>query len=105
MAKRTKHSDAEIAAKLAKASELQRQGKARSEIARALGISIMTLHRWRKMSASQGSASSDVVTADNKVGDLSALEFENSRLRQLVTDLLLQKIDLEEALKRRKQQR
>jgi transposase-like protein len=29
---------------------LATQGKLQSEIARTLGVSVMTLHRWRKMS-------------------------------------------------------
>src|SRR5262249_33893512 len=44
----TKHSPAEIAAKLRQADELAVQGKRRSEILRSLGISPMTYHRWRK---------------------------------------------------------
>jgi hypothetical protein len=48
MTKKRKHSNAEIAAKLAEAEGLATQGKLQSEIARALGVSVMTLHRWRK---------------------------------------------------------
>jgi hypothetical protein len=35
-------------AKLAQANELATQGKLQSEIARTLGVSVMTLHRWHK---------------------------------------------------------
>ena len=42
------HSKSEVAANLAKADELASQGKLQSEIARTLGVSVMTLHRWRK---------------------------------------------------------
>jgi transposase-like protein len=42
-----KKSRAEIAKKLAQANRLARQGKLQSEIARTLGVSVMTLHRWR----------------------------------------------------------
>ena len=48
MAKKGKHSKTEIAAKLAQAGDLAAQGKLQSEIARTLGVSVMTLHRWRK---------------------------------------------------------
>ena len=48
MTKKRKRSKAEIAAKLAEADDLVTQGKLQSEIARALGVSVMTLHRWRK---------------------------------------------------------
>jgi hypothetical protein len=48
MAKKKRHSRAEIATKLAQANELATQGKLQSEIARTLGVSVVTLHRWRK---------------------------------------------------------
>jgi transposase-like protein len=48
MAKKTKHSKAQIARKLAEANDLAEQGKSQSEIARTLGVSVMTLYRWRK---------------------------------------------------------
>jgi hypothetical protein len=55
MAKKARHSGAAIAAKLAQADDLPTQGKLQSEIARTLGVSVMTLHRWRKMPpAAQG---------------------------------------------------
>ena len=103
MAKKKKHSRVEIATKLAKANDLATQGKLQSEIARTLGVSVMTLHRWRK--APPGPRSALVATHEagqpnrlRRGGDLIAeLQLENSRLRQLVTDLLLEKIKLEEA--------
>src|SRR5262245_46466652 len=42
------HSRVEVATKLAQANDLARQGKLKSEIARMMGVSVMTLHRWRK---------------------------------------------------------
>jgi putative transposase len=53
MAKRKRHSSMEIATKLAQANDLAMQGKLQSEIARALGVSVMTLHRWRTREASE----------------------------------------------------
>jgi transposase-like protein len=50
MAKKKRHSRVEIATKLAQANDLATQGKLQSEIARTLGVSVMTLHRWRKAS-------------------------------------------------------
>jgi transposase-like protein len=95
----------EIATKLTQANDLATQGKPQSEIARTLGVSVMTLHRWRK--APPGPQPALVVTgearaparargADDRIGEL---QLENSRLRRLVTDLLLEKIKLEEAAK------
>jgi hypothetical protein len=50
MAKKERHSRAKIATKLAQANDLATQGKLQSEIARMLGVSVMTLRRWRKAS-------------------------------------------------------
>src|SRR6516162_6014706 len=97
MTKKRKHSNAEIAAKLAEAEGLATQGKLQGEIARALGVSVMTLHRWHK--APPGPQPVLVVTpeakephrtrgADDRIAEL---QLENSRLRRLVTDLLLEK--------------
>ena len=84
--------------KLAQADELATQGKLRSEIARALGVSVMTLHRWRKLSTAapqhaNGSSERDQAPQTR----IAELQLENSRLRRLVTDLLLEKMSIEEA--------
>ena len=103
MLKRKWHSRVEMATKLAKAHKLATQGKLQSEIARLLGVSVMTLHRWHKAPPRPQPVS--VVTpeakephrtrgADDRIAEL---QLENSRLRRLVTDLLLEKIKLEEA--------
>jgi hypothetical protein len=106
MAKKKKHSKAEIAAKLTQADELSREGKLQSEIARALGVSVMTLHRWRKApsNATREPASTGVHQDANAAGldhdqkkRIADLQVENARLRKLVTDLLLEKMKLEEA--------
>jgi putative transposase len=77
----------------AKAEDLATQGKLQSEIARALGVSVMTLHRWRKLpSQSNGSSQIDQTPQTR----LAELQLENSRLRRLVTDLLLEKMKLKE---------
>ena len=88
---RGRRSKADIAAKLELAAELARKGKLQSEIARTLGVSVMTLHRWRKRSltGADGQASLDQILE---------LELQNSRLRRMVTDLLLEIMQLEEAL-------
>ena len=84
------HSRVEVATKLAQANHLARQGKLQSEIARTLGISVMTLHRWRKEASQPDRAPSGV----------AELQLENSRLRRLVTDLLLETIKLKDAAQR-----
>ncbi len=90
MARRKWHSRVEVATKLARANNLARQGKLQSEIARTLGVSVMTLHRWRK--EADGTRSGDDRIAE--------LQLEISRLRRLVADLLL--VKLEEAAQRPK---
>src|SRR6516165_2134284 len=103
MAKKKRHSRAEIATKLAQANDLATRGKVQSEIARTLGVSVMTLHRWRK--APPGPQPALVATAEAREPDrirgaddrIAELQLENSRLRRVVTDLLLEKVKLEEA--------
>jgi putative transposase len=101
--RKTRHSTEEIATKLAQANELATQGRLQSEIARTLGVSIMTLHRWRKTPPEPRLAS--LATRDTSQPErmrtaadrIAELQLENSRLRRLVTDLLLEKMKLEEA--------
>jgi putative transposase len=100
--KAKRHSRVEIATKLAEANDLATQGKPQSEIARTLGVSVMTLHRWRKallgvqaavITARDTGQPDGTRSADDRIAEL---QLENSRLRRLVTDLLLGKIKLEE---------
>ena len=99
-----RHSPVEIAPKLEQAEALAADGKAQSEIAKVLGVSVMTFHRWRKVDRPGASASSEALDVGPSVrkgreqADLvAALQMENRHLRKIVTDLLLEKIRLEEA--------
>lgn len=108
MTKRKRHIAAEIAVKLEEAEALAADGRAQSEIAKALGISIMTLHRWRKarpqalhskpvwapVSGSIGSTPAQ--SEPERQARIAELQLENMRLRKLVTDLLLEKMRLED---------
>jgi putative transposase len=95
-----KYSRVEIATKLAQANNLATRGKLQSEIARTLGVSVMTLHRWRKAQRAHEAGQPD---GTRGVRDrIAELQLENSRLRQLVTDLLLEKVKLEEAAQGKK---
>ena len=104
MGKRKKHTRAEIATKLAQANDLATQGRPQSDIARTLGVSVMTLHRWRR--APPGSQPGLVATHEASQPDrtrgggdrIAELLLENARLRRLVTDILLERIRLEEAV-------
>jgi transposase len=87
----------EIATKLAQANKLATRGKLQSEIARTLGVSVMTLHRWRKAPPGSQPASRELDRTRGADGRIAELQLENARLRRLVTDLLLVKVKLEEA--------
>jgi putative transposase len=92
-----KHSEAEIAAMLAQANDLATQGKLQSEIAQTLGVSVMTLHRWRKLPAKNNGESETPAQQDlSQSQRIADIQLENARLRRLVTDLLLEKMKLEE---------
>jgi transposase-like protein len=104
-----RHSSTEIVAKLRQAEEMAENGSVQTEIAKALGISVMTFHRWRKWRAAQLSQplppasqpqSSALIRDPIEETRIRVLEQENSRLRRLVADLMLEKVELEEALQR-----
>jgi transposase-like protein len=97
--KRHRHSSAEIAEKLAQANSLSAEGKNQGDIARALGVSVMTYHRWRKARMQPSSSAEPTlisVAPADETEEIRNLRVENSRLRRLVTDLLLEKLKLEE---------
>ncbi len=107
MKQRKRHSEAEVAAKLQRAGELVAQGRSQPEIAQALGVSVMTYHRWRKASRSgrhspvqAGSIVVETAEHASQRSGIADLTMENARLRKLVTDLLLEKVRLEEMLER-----
>ena len=77
---RKRHRLEEIVAKLREADEALSQGKTLEDIAKSLGVSLMTLHRWR---TEYGSTDRDAVKR------LKELERENSRLKRLVADQAL----------------
>jgi hypothetical protein len=107
MMRSKRHTAEEISVKLHQAEEMTREGKFQGEIAHALGVSVMTYHRWRKARQSLPAVSTlinsgighsvDFAEEDN-LARLGELELENSRLRRLVTNLLLEKVILEEEL-------
>ena len=83
------------------ADALIAEGKLQADVAKALGVSVMTYHRWRK--ARKSSRPAMPVRSIETAGDASPIEqtrrinqlqLENARLRRLVTDLLLEKMNL-----------
>jgi putative transposase len=100
-----RHSHEEISAKLQLARQLEGQGKPQAEICKALGISVMTFHRWRKdvrrtlphqVRAASNAPVVPVDDPDELVKLIEDLKLENSRLRKIVGDLLLEKLRIEE---------
>jgi len=89
------------------ADDMVAQGRLHGDIAKSLGVSVMTYHRWRKARgtlvspalrpASDGERI-DIPTDREQTSQIRELQLENSRLRRLVTDLLLEKVKLEEGL-------
>ena len=104
-----KHSRLEILLKLDQAAELARAGRSQLEVCKALGVSVMTFHRWRKLpmvAKAKVDAPTIVPEQLSRAEPLSVVEMariveelivENGRLRKIVTDLLLEKMKLEES--------
>ena len=80
----------EIIAKLREAEVLIGQGRKVPEMVKAIGISEVSYYRWRKQYGRM-----DVSQAKR----LKELEQENSRLRRAVSDLTLDKLILQEAVR------
>jgi transposase-like protein len=98
MALTRRHSKAEIAAKIIQADDLASQGMLKREIAQALGVSAMTLHRWRQARPTPAGTGKAARAREElaPTHTVAKLELENSRLRRLVVELLLERIELEE---------
>jgi putative transposase len=104
---RHRHTASEIATKLAMADDMSALGRLHGDIAKSLGISLMTYHRWRKARGTlvrpasrpiAGAERADITPEREQMSQIRELQLENSRLRRLVTDLLLEKVKLEEDL-------
>lgn len=103
---RHRHTESEIAAKLATADTMTAQGVLHRDIAKSLGISLMTYQRWRKARQAPDRTTLRFTAAPHRtvpvereeISQISELKIENSRLRRLVADLLLEKLELQESL-------
>ena len=98
--KKKRHSREEVAMKLSQADELQERGKTQADIVRTLGVSAMTYHRWRKARTRPAPNG----TSDQWTLEPDEIREENARLRQLVTDLSLEKHKLQETVRALKKQ-
>jgi|SRR5580692_1477077 putative transposase len=117
MERRTKkrYSATETAAKLEEAGTLTAAGQTQNVIAKALGISVMTLHRWRRAQHSRSPslrsrpailrapgvlAPAFDFSESNWLGSIAKLRLQNTRLRKIVTELLLERMELEDCVHR-----
>jgi transposase-like protein len=78
--KRSRHTPVQIIRKLRDADRLLAEGKTTGEVARELGVSEATLHRWRNQ---YGGMKADDVKR------LKELERENQRLKGIVANQAL----------------
>ena len=108
-----RHTTQEIDEKLRQADMLAGRGQSQGQICKSLGVSVMTFHRWRKQAkayhaapASFGAIAASIETDGSTFGIpdgplIQKLQLENRRLRMIVTDLLLEKAIIEEAIEKR----
>ena len=87
---RKRHKPEEIVAKLRQVDVLIAQGTPVADAIRSIGVTEVTYYRWRQ---EYGGLRSD------QVKRLKELETENARLRKAVSDLMLDKLILQEAAK------
>jgi putative transposase len=87
---RKRHRPEEVVAKLRQADEALAKGTPIAEVARSLGVSEVTLHRWR---AEYGAVDRDAVRR------MKELQKENARLKRLVAEKELDILILTEVAK------
>jgi putative transposase len=100
-----RHSRAEIIEALNQAQLMMARGQSQSAICKVLGISVMTLHRWRKEFGEPRARLNSGETlnqSDDTRKQIADLREENRRLRTIVTDLLLERTEGDELLARYK---
>ena len=86
--KKARYTEEQIAFALRQAET----GTAVAEVIRKMGISEQTFYRWKKLYAGMGVA---------ELRRLKQLEEENRKLKQLVADLSLDKIMLQDVIRRK----
>jgi transposase-like protein len=100
-----RHSPVEVSQMLGQAAEMMKGGMSQKDVCRALGVSVMTFHRWRKrlpeaLSSPAQEHSVDLLGRPEGSGRTEDLRVENERLRRIVSDLLLEKMKVQEELEK-----
>ena len=80
----------EVITKLRQVEVLCSQGKSIADAIRHIGVSEQTYYRWKKSYGGMGV---------DQLKELKALQKENERLRKAVSDLTLEKLILQEAVR------
>jgi putative transposase len=103
-----RHSVEEITTKLRQAEQLMAGGQSQTQACKGLGVSVMTYHRWRKLHPARerrelaapkaASRGDDPVSHRDAADQEQKLRIENERLRRIVTDVLLEKVRIEEQI-------
>jgi putative transposase len=88
--KRRRHTPEQIIRKLREADRMLAEGKGIADVAKALGVSEQTFHRWRNQFGG--------MKADD-VKRLKELERENATLKRIVADKELENVALREIAK------
>lgn len=101
MASMKRHSLAEKKLAWNQVREMTARGTSQSDICRTLGISVMTFHRWRKELGDPSQHAQQSALSEEASGQIAVLREENDRLRRIVSDLMLEKVKIEEAIKHR----
>jgi putative transposase len=104
-----RHDSQEISTKLRLADDMMKDGRSQKDACKSLGISVMTFHRWRKLATladtfplASGEGETTVANGIEHSSQIDYLKLENHRLRRIVSDLLLEKMKVQEALDRTK---
>lgn len=105
-----KHDPQEITTILRRYDDLTSRGQSQKAVCNELGISVMTLHRWRKLARSEDFVESQKAPHGNDNGldqedntnQIDQLKLENGRLRRIVSDLLIEKLKIQEELEKSK---
>jgi putative transposase len=109
--KMKKHDPEEISTILLRYEDLTSRGQSQKAVCNELGISVMTLHRWRKLARSEDFVEppkpprrsiDNGVDHEDDTSQIDQLKIENGRLRRIVSDLLLEKMKIQEALDKAK---